>query len=222
MKLTIAFLVGAVICALTPGNATAQGCRLDLAPHYSVYANQSTDGSHISTSVLTDGYANFTPSAGCSGAGAVHTVKSYNLVGSVGGLGTGASGCMTCYFSYENDQTFAATQGITYTFNYSGEMDCTQFGTFFSSGGSIGISLHTIYGANTRGSQIIGDTRFCGMTPACTPPTTAICGNPTFTVAVHPSSNPCYPYDRVIWLKVGSQCIVGPEYPYKGPTGPCD
>jgi len=68
MRLTITLLLG-MICALTAVNATArsrpQGCALDMTPHYSVYANESTDGAYGYTSVLTDGYADFTPSAGC-------------------------------------------------------------------------------------------------------------------------------------------------------------
>jgi hypothetical protein len=145
MKLSIALLLSTMICSLTPANATArsraQGCRLDLTPHYSAYANESTDGTYIYTSVLVDGYADFTPSAGCTGNGAVHTPYAYNVIGSTGGWRSGTSGCMTCYYSYENDQSLVASPGTTYPFNWDGEMNCTVFGTFWSISGSVGIKI---------------------------------------------------------------------------------
>ena len=228
MRLSITLLFG-LICTLTAVDASAksrgQGCRLDLTPHFNVYANESIDSTRIHTSVLTDGYADFTPSAGCSGAGAVHTPKSYNLLSSTGGWGSGTGECMTCYLSFENDQSLIFSNGGNYIFDYTGEIDCSIFGAFFSSGGRIYLSLHTTYGAWTGGSSIEGNIRTCVMRPNCSSGK-AVCGSPTYNSEVTPASLPCQTYVRTSMLGVSFSRLAPPtfcfgvDFPATGP-GPC-
>jgi len=42
---------------------------------------------------------------------------------------------MTCYMSYEKDQSVVYSGSSDYEFDYDGEVVCSVFGTFFSIGG---------------------------------------------------------------------------------------
>jgi hypothetical protein len=230
MRFSIALLLAMLICGATAVNATAtspagQGCRLDLTPHFNVYANESTDGTRIYTSVLTDGYADFTPSAGCTGQGAVHTPKSSNIVGSTGGLGSGTSGCMSCYLSYENDQSIVPTEATDYEFDYQGQVVCSIFGAFYSIGGRVYLSLHTSYGGLISQS-VNGDLITCQYAAACSSGSPT-CGASGFTNVVVVGSG-CQLYARASWLAVKySRLQPKPTYCFAvvlkatGP-GPCD
>jgi hypothetical protein len=114
------------------GTALGQGCLLDMEPHYSSYGTVSGDSTHIYTSVVASGYADFTPSASCSGQGIIHTPKAYNLIGSTGGWGSGTGGCISCYLSYTNNQSIVAAKNTLYPFNFQGEIICSIAGVFFA------------------------------------------------------------------------------------------
>jgi hypothetical protein len=112
----------------------AQGCRLDYTFHYDMYLTESTDGTNIFTTVVTDGSTSGNGSAGCSYPGATHVVNSYNKIGSAGGWKYGPTGYMTGYQSVENDEQIVAQPGVIYTFSGEGQVICSVFGTIFSSG----------------------------------------------------------------------------------------
>src|SRR5262249_44267341 len=116
MKIRLAILALIIFACL--GSAMGQGCALDMEPHFSSYATASGDSTHIYTSVVTSGYANFTTSASCSGQGIIHTPSAYNLIGSTGGWGSGQGGCVSCYLSYTNNQSIVAAKNTLYPFNF--------------------------------------------------------------------------------------------------------
>jgi hypothetical protein len=113
------------------GHAAGQGCALNMEPHYNTYATVSADSGHIYTSVLTSGYANFIPSAACSGQGATHKPYAYNKLGAAGGWGSGTGGCINCYLSYTNNQAIATAPNTIYLFSFQGEIVCSLAGTFW-------------------------------------------------------------------------------------------
>ena len=138
MKYAMNWLFGLILCLFMVSSAKAQGCALDMTAHYSVYATETTDDTNVYATVLTDGYANFTPSAGCSGSGATHQPRSYNVISTTGGWGYGTAGCITCYLSYQNNQQVAddadGGAGDYPPFVWQGEIFCSIVGDFFSSG----------------------------------------------------------------------------------------
>jgi hypothetical protein len=123
------------LCFLVGPSAMAQGCRLDMTPHYSGYATESTDSSNVYTSVVSDGYANFEPSAGCSGQGITHQPRAYNVIGGTGGWGSGTAECISCYLSYQNNQQvsyFEAGDDDYPTWVWETEIYCSVVGDFFN------------------------------------------------------------------------------------------
>jgi hypothetical protein len=113
--------------------AGAQGCRLDFTPNYSIYETESTDGTNIYTSVLVEGSTTGSGSAGCNPNNVTHTPKAYNLLGTTGGWLSGTPGHMNSYSSVQNNQDVAGVPGII-DLNASGEIVCSEFGTFWSGG----------------------------------------------------------------------------------------
>lgn len=154
----------------------AQGCRVDYTFNYATYTSESTDGTYIYTSVLTDGSGSGSPSLGCNYPNARHTASSYNLLGSTGGWVNGNPGYMTSYLSTENDQQIIGVPGVEYTWDWDGEVICTVFGTLYGSGfsGTIGISEAT-WGPPP---VILPNGQCKWATLACDPPgTTPKCTN---------------------------------------------
>jgi hypothetical protein len=107
MRYAIGCILFPALLALVVPGARAQGCVLDMHPYYSGYATETTDFSNVYTTVLSDGYSTFTPSAGCTGSGVTHQPRAYNVLGSTGGWGYGTASCITCYLSYQNNQQVA-------------------------------------------------------------------------------------------------------------------
>src|SRR5260370_1228572 len=134
-------VMGFVFCVLFSGTASAQ-CYFVYSANYAVYTSFSTDGNRIFTSVLTDGSASMTIAGQYCGPGyqimqnqinsATHTPSSYNVIGGTGGWGTGSSGCVNCYLSYQNNQSIAATPGVTYSGQETGQIICSIGGVIFS------------------------------------------------------------------------------------------
>ena len=130
MKIRLAIL--ALIVFTCFRSAMGQGCALDMEPHFSSYGTASGDSTHIYTYVVTSGYANFYPSASCSGQGIIHSPSAYNLIGSTGGWKSGNGACVSCYVSYTNNQTIVAAKNTLYPFNFQGEIICSVAGVFFA------------------------------------------------------------------------------------------
>ncbi len=63
---------------------------------------------------------------------ATHTPSAYNVIGGTGGWGTGSSGCVNCYLSYQNNQSIAATPGVTYSGYETGQIICSIGGAIFA------------------------------------------------------------------------------------------
>ena len=134
-------VMGFVFCVLFSGTASAQ-CYFVYSANYAVYTSFSTDGNRIFTSVLTDGSASMTIAGQYCGPGyqimqnqinsATHTPSSYNVIGGTGGWGTGSSGCVNCYLSYQNNQSIAATPGVTYSGQETGQINCSVGGAIFA------------------------------------------------------------------------------------------
>jgi len=101
--------------------------------NYGAYHAVSTDGTRIFTSSLVDGSATCTPSPGCPCGSATHTPKAFNKIGSVGGWGSGSPQRVSCYPSYQNNQSIVATPGVVYTFQSEGQIICSIAGTFYDS-----------------------------------------------------------------------------------------
>lgn len=139
MRYAISCAFGLALCLFGVSSVKGQGCVVDMQAHYSVYATETTDDVNVYTTVLTDGYANFTPSAGCSGQGVTHQPRSYNLLYTKGGWGYGTAGCITCYASYQNNQQVAEDAdgggGDDPVFVWQGEIFCSLAGNFFSQSG---------------------------------------------------------------------------------------
>jgi hypothetical protein len=214
MKYTKFLVIGFALCVFFARSADAQ-CYFVYSANYGVYNSESTDGTNIFTSVLTDGSASMTIGGGNCGPGyqimqnqinsASHTPRAYNVVAGIGGWGTGTSNCVNCYLSYQNDQNFtAAADGTEYEFDWTGDVLCTVGGEIFSSGGGNGfLSIHrTTYKYVSVANDICTYSVFCPTSPH-------ICGLDTVTVQA-----PCtQTYFLTSWLKVRvgiySTCFPG-------------
>jgi hypothetical protein len=195
----IARLVALATLLCIAGQAHAQ-----MNTHYDVYATESTDGTKIYTSVLTEGYSD----GNGPGIPATHTPSSYNVVGGVGGWGYGARKCWDCYIGYQNDQSIDAQPTLEYEFDSSGGVNCSAISDaiFFKDLGPTFLSIHrTTY----RYVSINPATNVCTYEVYCIT-TPHICGADTTTV-----QGPCpYAYFITVWLQVRvgmiSTCFPGP------------
>jgi len=113
-----------------------------------------------------------------------------------------------------------STENGTGTFWGYNEASSACWAMITSSTFSLGISIKTTYGANTLGSQVVLDTRFCNYTPACSNGVTPACGSPSFTRSIHPASTQCGYYVRTTFLRAFGVCY-GFNHDADGP-GPCD
>lgn len=185
------FCLLAALCFCFIQRSVAQGCRLDYTPNYALYASATLDDTYVYTTVLTDGSTSGSGSAGCNYPNARHTAQSYNKLGTAGGTVYGTPGYMTSYLSVQNNQQIVGVPG-TITFDAGGEVICSVFGTFFSTGGHLPLTLSYTYG-HTTSSQVVQNTRFCNTVTQCTsgvptcPPPPAT----TYTYQV-PASDACF------------------------------
>ena len=214
MKSAIHLITGILMCSLWAVTTDAQ-CQFSYSPNYGVYTSESTDGTNLYASVLTDGNSSMSVVGGCPDGvrnamiqainSASHTPNSYNVLGGVGGWNSGSSGCVSCYISYQNNQSIAsATPGTEYEFDWSGQVSCSAGGTIFASSGSGFISLHrTVYKYASIANNVCTYTVFC-------PNSTHVCGPDAVTVEA-----PCAEtYFITSWFKfrkgVNSTCFPGP------------
>ena len=80
--------LGLLMCFAQSG--FAQGCRTIFFPSYTTYTTETSDGTNIFTTVLTDGSTTGGPAGpGCNMGSATHTVSVTNTIGAVGGTTTG-------------------------------------------------------------------------------------------------------------------------------------
>ena len=147
--------------------------------------------------MLSDGYAGFTPSAGCTGNGVTHQPRSYNALSTKGGWGYGTASCITCYLSYQNDQQVPMDgdggTGDYPPFIWTGEVYCSLAGVFWSLGGgappnncdfkivpdaSVASSCNGV-GHTTQAYQakITPSLGACGLVPASSSCSWAVTGN---------------------------------------------
>ena len=139
-----------------------------MSQNYSSYQSESGDATHIYTSVLVDGSGTCNPTPDCPCGSATHTPKAYNKLSSAGGWGSGSPQCVSCYLSYQNNQSIAATAGTDYVFQATGEVVCSIFGVyFFLQFPGVHVSI-----ANTK-----EETTTPGLNTWC--PSTPICANTT-------------------------------------------
>jgi hypothetical protein len=141
-KLVMEFLFCVLFTSLFSGTASAQ-CYFVFSSNYAVYASDNADANNIYTSVLIDGSASMTIGGGNCGPGyqimqnqinsATHSPSAYNRLGTIGGWGTGSSGCVNCWLSYQNNQSIAANDGQSYVFDWQGEIDCSVAYAIFTS-----------------------------------------------------------------------------------------
>lgn len=173
----------------------AQGCRVDYTFSYSMYISGSSDGTHIYTSVLTEGSGSGSPSLGCNYPNAHHNISSYNKVGGTGGWVYGNPGYMTGYQSVENDQDIVGAPGVLYDFSSEGLVVCTVFGTLFSSAfdGKVGESVGNFVNGGPGGIYTGG----CLFKLSCPAGTSSKCAPPSVSAQ---GSDCSYPYDHEYYL----------------------
>ncbi len=111
----------------------AQGCGVVMSRYYNVYHSESVDQNKIYTAVLLDGYATCSPTISCPCGSAKHSPAVTNKIGSVGGKITGASTCVSCYMSLQNNQSAPAVAGQQFIYLGEGDVICSIVGTFFAS-----------------------------------------------------------------------------------------
>jgi hypothetical protein len=209
------YLILIVIVLMCCSGAHAQ-CSYWYSLNYVTYANESTDGTYIYTSVLTDGNANMgINNSGCPDQvvnqmqqamnSATHQAGSYNSLGGSGGWGWGDTACVSCYLSYENDNSIDGSDGSEYEFGSNGQVYCSVGGSIFNGGsGDAFLSIHrTTYRYSSR-SDVCYYNVFCPTSPH-------ICGPDVVTVQPPCSQN----YFITVWLKVRvglySSCFPGPS-----------
>ena len=222
------FVAGVFMLSLSAGRAAAQNC-VTYDPDYSVYADASTDGTSLYTSVEIEGSGTMTilDNYGCSSLNlneVTHTPSADNAIGGVGGWLSGTPECPVCYLSAINDQSIVATPGATYTFNWGAEVYCSIGGYFFNTSGLSTIALTTTYG-EYESLVDTPDTIQCNYAPACTNASATIptCGH-TVMEWIRPAGNACpyYARGKFAALKVDgvTECSVGFIAGAAGP-GPC-
>jgi len=165
----------------------AQGCGVAMTKNFSSYETKTTDGTCIYTSVLVDGSASCTPTPSCPCGSATHTPKAYNVIGSVGGWGSGPGQCVNCYLSYQNNQSIAAQDGVEFAFQGTGEVVCSLAGIFFSQGFPTGyISI-----AHTKAKTTSDDHRgHCQTVSICSNTSTPRC---PISIVNEFGGDPCQP-----------------------------
>jgi len=152
MRLEVRLLTFMFSVFVVAASALGQSC-ITYQPDFSVYTDETTDGTNIYTSVLIDGSGTMTYNAslpGCAGIDigiAAHTPSVTNFISQDGGGPTfggttfGTSECPDCYVSFSNDQQFVANPGVEYNFEDGGEVICNVGGTVFGTGGFVGVSI---------------------------------------------------------------------------------
>jgi len=122
-----------LMCVARSGHA--QGCRTIYYANYSLYTTESSDGTNMYTTVLTDGSTTGgPPGPGCPMGPATHTASSTNTIGSVGGTMNGTHQCVGCYLSVQNNQQIAAVDGVNYSFYGAGAVICSVVGSWWGGG----------------------------------------------------------------------------------------
>ena len=107
----------------------AQGCGIQMVPHYSAYSTVSNDDTHIYTAVVTDGSATCNPTPSCPCNTATHTRQR-----------------PTIFWDPREAGAPATSPDINFAFNGIGEVNCSLAGIFFSqSFVSELLSIHQAY-----------------------------------------------------------------------------
>jgi hypothetical protein len=177
MKITVGFVFAFLLCLLSASNVEAQGCGGVFTPHFSVYMNQTMDGSNnISQQVEIDGYTEIHPSNYCRMSYATHTPRVTNLLGSTGGTQSGPSTCPTCYSSFSTTQVIVGIPGVLYMSDGDAAMVCSVAGTFFDGGGNSKTEIALVR-VHTKDYTcgMVGGVEVCNVTSFeafCTPETT--------------------------------------------------
>jgi hypothetical protein len=155
--------------------------------NYSSYQTESTDGQgHIFTSVLVDGSATCEQTLECPCNSATHKPEALNQLGSVGGWGSGSAQCVSCYLSYQNNQSISASNGPEFLFQSATQVVCSIVGVFYAAEWPFGyISL-----AYTKEKTTVDDQRgHCYSVPICSNTTTPRC----VISPINEFGDPCHP-----------------------------
>ena len=104
-------------------------------PDYTTYTTETSDGTNIYTTVLTDGSTTGGPAdPGCPmGSTATHTASVTNTIGTVGGTMTGPHQCVGCYLSVQNNQQLSAADDVGFDSYGAGTIICSVVGTWCGS-----------------------------------------------------------------------------------------
>lgn len=177
MRATVLSNLACLSLAFAAPFVRAQGCRSLYTFNYDSYATESTNGTNIFTTVITDGSGSGDP-LGCNFPNVKHTPSSYNTITptggtTVGGWVNGSTGSMTSYLYSRNDQQVAATPGMTYDFSGEGEVICSVFGELYYVTFTFKIELaRTKTATNWLLADSPGSPAICPQTNWCTAATT--------------------------------------------------
>lgn len=116
---------------------------------------------------------------------------------------------MTCYLSVQNNDQIAGEPGVIYVFSGSGEVMCTQFGTFFGNllnmQYELALTKSETNESDPKTNQPVGTDGSvnCEVASYCTAATTPPICNPSFVVQ-HPlipgQKISCSYYYTTLWL----------------------
>jgi hypothetical protein len=205
-------LLGAFGCTGT----LAQGCGIAMTKNYSSYQTESTDGQNIYTSVLIDGSATCQATPSCPCSSAVHTPKALNQLGATGGWGSGSGECVSCYLTYQNNQSVGGgDDGTSFVFEADTEVHCSLAGTFYSGYfPNINVAIKNTYWGPKP--IVNGDTCYYSVLACSTGTPTCRQTTPGFDFV---PACPQYMWGR--YLVVNGSCILGYGAAATGP-GPCN
>lgn len=201
-----------LLCLGFARQGNTQGCRLDYTPNYSIYNTESSDGTHIYTTVVLDGSTTGNGSAGCNYPNATHTPTVSSTLNGTTVSATGTPQYMNSYSSVSRENDIVGQPGILYPFEGSGEIICSVFGTFWSGGFSIKLAIAV--SSYKYQSYAGGDCTYALACPNGNQ--NASCGSPTTEVFVGTEGpSACGPYlvDDDIRLIINGKTTCAPIGP---------
>jgi hypothetical protein len=220
MKTILRSLLFFCILMCVARSVHAQGCRTIYFANYSTYTTESSDGTNMYTTVLTDGSTTGgPPGPGCPMGPAFHYATSTNAINSVGGTMNGAHQCVGCYLSVQNNQQVAAADGVGHNVYGVGTVICSVVGTWWGSA-PVQLFMHHA-NANYQYSGLVNNNTECNFNLACPNGNgAATCGVqvPWIHWPLVPLNGVCTTYLHDKRFVVGGRCIpIGDSVPATTP-----